>query len=182
VASAVLGIGIGALLWDPVDPSAGALGRMLDPPRASCPAGVENAYDEFVRACRSRDASQMWVGFSPRLKEEIDARARETATALSSARLVAEYGFAGHVGGFDGTAYLAGLLRRDDATSPCQDVDLWRRVDHGPEGDAWILVVERPGGGRQGLRFTPADTTMERWWMDDLSRVHERKEPAAAPS
>lgn len=182
VAAAALGIGMGAALWDPVDPSGGALGRMLDRPRTtSCPDAVENAYDDFVAACRSRDASRMWTGFSPRLRSEIDARAQEAVASLSRERLAADFGFEGHVGGFDGTAYLNGLLRRGDATSPCQDVDLWRRVDLGLDGDAWIVVVERPGGGRQGMRFTAA-TPSDRWWLDDLSRVHEPLDGASAAS
>lgn len=181
-ASAAFGLALGA--WackDPApDPSGGAIERLLSATRRpAAPMPVEDTFDRFLTACRERDAQRLWTTFSVRLQTDVDAKARDVAATLHADALAEYYGTRDHVGGFDGTAYLEGVLRRGDASSPCQDVDLWRRIDTGPKGEDWIIVIERPDGGRQGIRFTRRGET---WSIDDLSRVFAPGElPALTP-
>lgn len=170
-ASAAFGLGLGA--WackDPTpDPSGGAIERLLSATRRpAAPRLVEDAFDRFTAACRERDGQRLWTTFSPRLQAEVDAKAREIAATLRAEDLAEQYGTRDHVGGFDGTAYLEGAVRRQDASNPCQHVDLWRRIDTGPQGEDWIIVIEHPDGGRQGIRLAQRAET---WAVDDLSRV-----------
>jgi hypothetical protein len=138
-----------------VDPSGGAIDRAFGgEPRPSVPAGVDEMYDAFVGACARRDASAAWSTMTRDLQVRIDHEARDHAAALPLAALRARFGYEGHQAGFDGTAYLQGLLRAGAPGSPCPNADLWRRIDAGPDGDTFIVVAERPDGLRQAVRFT----------------------------
>lgn len=169
VASAGLGLAIGALTCDSVDPTHGALERRLAPElRPALPDAAAEAYERFVDACRQRDALAVWQAFSPDLRRDVDRNAQEVAATASATRLADEYGYSGHVAGFDGTAYLQGVIAAGGETSPCEHADLWRRVQAGPDGDAWIIVVERATRETQGIRLVDDGGT---WRVGDLSRV-----------
>jgi len=154
------------------DGSDGALGRLLDrgaPP--AFPDGLDRVFDGFVEGCKRRDASGIWSTFTPRLRAELDARAEETLQATAVDVLRQRYAYEGHPAGFDGSAYLAGLLHAGGERDPCHDADLWRRIDVGPEArdrndTAWVFVVEHPSGARQAFRFVEAEGA---WWIDQLS-------------
>jgi hypothetical protein len=150
-----------------VDPSGGAIERAFgDAPRDAVPGGVDASYDAFVGACGRLDASAAWSTMTHSLQSRIDAEARDQATLLPPDALRARFGYEGHEAGFDGTAYLQGLLRAGAPGSPCPGADLWRRVDAGPDGDTFIVVAERPDGLRQAVRFAADDNA---WRVDAIS-------------
>jgi hypothetical protein len=150
-----------------VDPSGGAIDRAFGgKPRDAVPAGVDTTYDAFVAACASRDASTVWTTMTLPMQTRIDQEARDEADELDASALRERFGYEGHRAGFDGTAYLRGLLSAAAPRNPCPDADLWRRVDAGPDGATFIVVAERPDGQRQGLRFALADGA---WRLDAIS-------------
>lgn len=159
-----------------VDPSGGAIDRAFGgTPRDAVPREVDERYDAFVRACAELDASAAWATMTRGLQSRVDAEARAHAAALPSESLRARFGYEGHEAGFDGTAYLHGLLVQGASGSPCPDADLWRRVDAGADGDAFIVVSERPDGLRQALRFVQDDG---QWRVDAISSAVDPRSQA----
>lgn len=150
-----------------VDPSNGAIDRAFGAaPHTEIPEGVDTMHDAFVRACAARDASRAWTTMTRGLQGRIDDEAREHAAALPRTALRTRFGYEGHAAGFDGTAYLQGLLRTGGPKSPCPDAELWRRVDAGPDGDTFIVVSERADGLRQAVRFVEDGGA---WHVDAIS-------------
>ena len=159
-----------------VDPSGGAIDRAFGgTPRDAVPADVDERYDAFVRACAELDASRAWAAMTRALQSRVDAEARAHAAALPAETLRARFGYVGHEAGFDGTAYLHGLLVHGAPDSPCPDADLWRRVDAGADGEAFIVVAERPDGLRQALRFVEDDHA---WRVDAISSAVDPRSQA----
>ena len=152
------------------------LGAANPRPSATAPAAsadVLESHRGVLQACKARRADWLWPLFTDHFRRGFESMAERFRTAMDAKDLKEGFGYVGDPAGFDGKAYLAGALKAQrQAEDPCEGVEGWTGLSHGPSGQHHVFAVRRADGLLFGLKFKKVD---ERWYLDDITQPVKAK-------
>jgi len=124
-------------------------------------------YEQFVAACKAKDAESLWLLLGTRLRSQISSLATDMQQ-LGAEDLAEAYGFQGKVEDFDGKAYLAGIMKRDQkGSNVCYGAKGWKVTESGRQGELFVVAIKRPDELVQGVKLHKRS---DRWVIFDITK------------
>jgi hypothetical protein len=119
--------------------------------RRGAPSAAQ-AHQAAVAACRAADHERLWDLSSDRLRRSLELRAADKR-AFSAEGLRLLYGYRGEPAGFDGKAYLKGVIQSQAAENPCLEAGRWQTTGESTRKRHRVFHVERPDRWRLELWY-----------------------------